>query len=223
MIINLLSFVWACHSSGLDSGNVELPEDTTPEFDDTGEPFFEEDTSPMDTGFNEERLMTLDIEHVGHFELTPLSGSFDEGNYYTAAFGQMTVTEVIDNEDELPWCSYTFNLTGIRIDEKCDTCDIAFEVQFYVQENEQEEEQPQNDDMMDEMPLQARTVDDCLTPDMPEHLESRRLGYSKAEDTIYFDYYNSGFWMPWYETINVHNRIEFSWESTVGFFGFSDD
>ena len=222
MFLNLLSFFWACQSNGSDTGTATLPEDTTPALEETGEPFFEEDTSALDTGFNEERVMTLDIEHSGYLELTPLSGSFIEGNLYTAAFGQMTVLEVIDNEEELPWCSYTFNITGYVSDIKCDTCDIAFDVEFYLQENEQEEEQP-DDDMMDDMPMQARTLGDCLTPDMPQHLESRRLGYSKDEDTIYFDYYNSGFWLPWYNTVNIHNRIDFNWESTVGFFGFPDD
>jgi hypothetical protein len=135
----------------------------------------------------------------------------------------MTVLEVIDGATDPSWCSMTFNLTGFATDIMCETCDMAFDVEFYLLENEDEENAPPEDDMMDEDPVQAYVLDDCLSPDMPSHEEIRRLGFSVTEGTVYFDYYNSGFWLPWYDAYQIHDDVFITWESTVGFFGFPDD
>ena len=84
---------------------------------------------------------------------------------------------------------------------------------------EEEEEMP---GMMDGEPIEAENLDGCLSPDLPGHQEIRRLGYSSTDGIIYFDYYNSGIWIPWFEANQLHDEITFSWEAKLGFFGFED-
>ena len=75
----------------------------------------------------------------------------------------------------------------------------------------------------DEPMMSAQLVEECFTPDLPGHQEIRRLGFSFVEQTIYFNYYNSGIWLPWYEASQNQNEVLFDWESRVGFYGFPDD
>ena len=91
-----------------------------------------------------------------------------------------------------------------------------------ITEREDEDEEIEEEDEMEEGTF-AETPSDCFVPDMPDHLESRRLGYSALEGTIYFDYYDSGFWIPWYTADQIHDSITFEWNTLVGFYGFPDD
>jgi len=49
------------------------------------------------------------------------------------------------------------------------------------------------------------------------------MGWSEDEQTLYFNYYDSGFWLPWYEADAVHDDIAFTWAETLGFFVPEDD
>ena len=206
-----------CGTNKEDTGATTLPADNAPQEVDSGTPYFAVDTSGYDTGFNQGRVRSLDIVHTGEMSLSPLSGP------YTTLYGTMHVLEIIDGREEPPWCNVTFSLTGYASDVKCPTCEYAFDVEFYhLEEEPDEDEEPQQQpDMMDE-PIEAATLGDCLSPDLPGHQEVRRLGYSPVDNTIYFDYFNSGIWIPWFEAQQIHDEVSFTWEANLGFFGFED-
>jgi hypothetical protein len=180
---------------------------------DSAAPSFAVDTSIYDTGFNEQMVQQLQLFHEGAWEMSPPSGP------YTVLYGELEVMEVIDGKIDPPWCSFTFALTGYISDELCDTCDIAFDVSFYLLDDGEE---PDEEEMDAENPERAYELDDCLTPDMPAHEEIRTLGYSAFEEQIYFDYYDSGIWIPWYEASQILDSVSFEWEHTIGFYGFED-
>ena len=180
---------------------------------DTAMPSFSVDTALYDTGFNEQMVQQLQLIHEGSWEMSPPSGP------YTVLYGELEVMEVIDGRIDPPWCDFTFALTGYISDEVCDGCDIAFDVSFFLLADE---DPPDEDEIDMENPEQAYQLEDCLTPDMPAHEEVRRLGFSSFEQQIYFDYYDSGIRIPWYEADQILDSVTFEWEQTIGFYGFED-
>jgi hypothetical protein len=114
-------------------------------------------------------------------------------------------------------------LTGYATDIMCPTCDFAFDIEFYhVEDEDEDQEEPMNPNGMNGEPIKAESLEDCLSPDLPAHQEVRRLGFSSTEGIIYFDYFNSGIWIPWYEALKIHDNVTLNWEASLGFFGFMD-
>ena len=207
--ILLMMSVSACTGKSNDTGVPEtLPEDTA-------------DTTPSDTidwnvedtglngGYgNEEPPFELDLMHEGLWELLPLGGPF------TSMVGEMHVTELLDGNKTTPWCDVTFSLTGQAIDEPCDTCDFGFIILFYLIEEGTGKDNKGN---------KTGTLNDCRSPDLPTDGETRILGYSDLDSTIYYNYQDSDIWIPWYDASELHDEVNFAWEATMGFVGEEED
>ena len=172
---------------------------------DTGMPFFPVDTAGADTGFNLDPVDTLTLSHTGVWSQSPVGGP------YTALTGNLTVVEYLNGEEDEPWCQVHFAVTGLKTDARCPTCDIGYIVEFYVLSEGPTEEQSADD-------IEVGGRDQCESPDLPDDLDRWHMGWSEDEQTLYFNYFDSGFWLPWYEADVVHDDISFSWEETMGFF-----
>ena len=59
--------------------------------------------------------------------------------------------------------------------------------------------------------------------ELPEHQETRVLAYSIADEMLYFDYFNTGIWVPWYPATFIHDTLEVYYYEEIGFYGVDDD
>lgn len=194
-----------CGDDKGDTGIGTLTADTATEAEtDTAEPFFPVDTS-ADTGFNQRPEQTLVLAHVGVWQQSPVGGP------YTALTGVLEVVELLDGDEDAPWCRVTFALTGAVTEETCPTCDVGFSVDHYVVR-----EGPTEDELEDEIEVGGLAA--CMSPDLPADLERWHMGWSEAEGTVYFNYYDSEFWLPWYDGAQTHDDISFAWTQELGVF-----
>ena len=207
-----------CQSTENDGPIIELPPEEVVE-EDSAMGWIEGDSGLFDTGFNEPMQFTLDVTHSGTWTLSPVAGP------YEVLTGELTISEIADGDLVTPWCEFNYALTGQVVeDDSCPTCKFIFDIEFYVLDYDEEpDDDDMDDDDMDNQPMQAQLVEECFTPDTPGHQEIRRLGFSHADQTIYFNYYNSGIWIPWYEASQNQNEVLFDWTNRVGFYGFPDD
>lgn len=170
------------------------------------------DTGMSGSGSNESPPFELALDHQGVWDLLPLGGP------YTSMVGEMTITELLDDNKNNPWCQVTFSLTGQSVDDVCDTCDFGFLILFYVSEEGVGKEK--NDDGDKEL---VGGLSDCKSPDLPANNESRTLAYSDADSTIYYNFNDSGIWIPWYDASDIHDEVNFQWEALMGFIGEQED
>lgn len=178
----------ACTGTGDDTGPVTLPPDDT-----SG---WREDTGTFpfdtaDTGPTDEvpeHLLTL--RQAGTWRLGGASGD------PSSVTGDLVVTEILDGDEEAPACAQTWALVGTRADTDCPGCTWTFVVEHTLVTSEGA----------------------CRTPELPEDGEARTLGYADAEGTIWWDWYDSGTWVPLWEAESGESpdEIVFSWETTVG-------
>ncbi len=198
--------------AGTDDGEkTTLPPDTGSAPIDTGDPYFPVDTA-ADTGFDLEPVDVLDITHAGVWSQSPVGGP------YTALTGALEITELLNGDEDQPWCRVTFALTALKTDTTCPTCDIGYLVEYYIVA-----EGPTAEELAADADIEIGGREACYSPDLPENLDRWHMGWSEAEQTIYFDYYDSGFWLPWYDTDAVHDDITFAWEQQMGFFVPEED
>ena len=115
----------------------------------------------------------------GRVTVTPRGGP------YTELAGTLSIIEVLDDLTEAPTCSLSWGLTGTAVDTACPTCTVAFDVLFYLNDGDP-------------------TL--CETPDIPSDGEVRTFGWSEEEELVYFDWYDTGAWVPWYSAV-------FDWDS----------
>ena len=99
-------------------------------------------------------------------------------------------------------------LDGLRDDAAQQVLELAAQLEVGVQQ---------------ERPVEVGGLEMCKSPDLPTDLERWNMGWSEDEQTLYFNYYDSGFWLPWYEADAVHDDIAFTWAETLGFFVPEDD
>jgi len=198
-----------------ENGPVVVMPPEPPVVEDTGMGWLDGDSGLFDTGFNEPLLFTLDVTHQGNWTVSPPVNP----EYLS---GEMTITEVANEDTNNPWCSFTYQLSSTQVlsNYGCPTCEYVFEIEFYILDYD--ESPPDTEDDMEPM-TQAALIEDCLLPDLPDHGEHRQLGWSFVEQTIYYNYDNSGLWIPWYSASEIADEVIFSWESRVGFYGFPDD
>jgi hypothetical protein len=198
-------FLGGCGDDKGDTGESTLPEDTATEtVDDTAEPFFPVDTS-ADTGFNQQPEQTMVLAHLGVWQQSPVGGP------YTALTGTLEVLELLNGDEDEPWCRVTFALTGALAEETCPTCDVGYIVEHYVVQEGPTEEEVEEE-------IEVGGLDACMSPDLPEDLERWHMGWSEAEGTVYFNYYDSEFWLPWYDGAQTHDDITFAWTRELGVF-----
>ena len=173
-------------------------------------PYFPVDTGGADTGFNLQPVDTLTLSHTGVWSQSPVGGP------YSALTGNLTILEYLNGDADEPWCQVQFAVTGLKTDATCPTCDIGYMVEFYVLSEGASEEQADDE-------VAVGGLEMCESPDLPEDLDRWHMGWSEDEQTLYFNYFDSGFWLPWYEADVVHDDIAFSWEQTMGFFMPEED
>lgn len=207
----LLLLCAACTDSS-DSGVPEkLPDTDTTENLPSDSIDWSVDDTGLDGGYSdEEPPFELSLAHAGVWELLPLGGP------YTSMVGELTITELLDGNKSTPWCSATFSLTGQAVDDVCDTCDYGFTILFYLVEEGSKKEDKGKEEAVGGLA-------ECRSPDLPADGEVRTLAYSDADSTIYFNYYGSDIWIPWYDASDLHDEVNFEWEATLGFIGEEEE
>jgi hypothetical protein len=164
---------------------------------------------------------TLAIQHVGSWSLSPLGGP------YRAVVGDLTVEEFIDGDEDMPWCWVVYAMTGEVVEdaraESCATCDFVFEIQYYVNVDgglrpEDGAEPIDTGGNYDEDDVvETNGIEDCMSPELPRDGERLLMGWSEDEETLYFEYYGSGIWLPWYSGELDFDKLDFSWVDEFGF------
>ncbi len=180
---------------------------------------------PVDTfdggGLDEVPNNTLEVRHTGYWDLTPIGGPYD------TVIGTLDVDELIDGDTDQPWCYLRYALTGfvVPLDPAggCDTCDIAFEIEFYLVEDGALLPLPgaepidtggtyDEDDV-----IEVNGLDECRSPDLPADGERWIMGWSELEETLYLNYYGSDIWLPWYEGALDRDTLSYAWIESFGF------
>ena len=69
----------------------------------------------------------------------------------------------------------------------------------------------------------AENLSDCFSPEIPSHQEVRVMAYSLSDEMLYFNYYNTGIWVPWYPATFIHDTLEVNFKEEIGFYGVGDD
>lgn len=136
---------------------------------------------------------TITLEQTGTWNLS--------GDPYDALVGRFRMREFINGvilstaDTALPECDVTLALQGSRFDGPtgCPSCDHVWDVQFT------------------QTPDSLTGDAGCHDPDRPRDGDTWRLGYSAASATIYFNFYGSGVWIPWWGAVSSGDSVVFEW------------
>lgn len=109
--------------------------------------------------------------------------------------GSLLVNETVDGKGD-PTCVLDFSLTGTKAGYQCPGCNYTFFINFVLVEGDAEA---------------------CASSDLPEDGDARVMGYSSEDRLIYYNYNNTGIWLPWYDASRLGDEISFEWESTKGY------
>ena len=82
----------------------------------------------------------LNIQHAGIWNLSPIAGP------YNSMYGELNIQELIDGYTVVPYCDFTFGVTGYATEDLCETCDFGFSIDFFVLEPEPPEEGEEEED-----------------------------------------------------------------------------
>ena len=190
------------------------PEDDSPGSYDTG--LWNSTDSGFGGNYNEEPPYLLTIQHTGNWTMSPITGP------YTSMTGQLEIIEYLDGNEENIWCRAVFALTGqaSKDTDTCEDCDFTFDILFFLYEEGAGKDKEDDDD--DDDP-EVGGLDKCRTPDLPGGSETRTMGFIRDVDTIYYNYYDSGIWLPWYDAEQAGNDLTLSWTADVGFAGEEEE
>ena len=190
------AFGAACTASEGDTGPVTLPPL------ETGTPREDSGTFPFDTSADtaptdESPPHTLTLSQAGTWTLGGASGD------PSSMTGTLVVTELLDGDTEAPACLETWALVGTRAATDCDGCAYTFAVEH----------------------TRVTTEGACRTPELPETGDVRALGYSAAEGRIWWDWYDTGVWVPLWDAERGESADElvFSWETELGVTGEEEE
>lgn len=215
MSISFLYLLIACGEK--QSDNATLPPQDTAEETASYEPSFElEPSSEGNEAFDESPQQMLNIQHAGIWNLSPAAGP------YNSMYGELNIQELINGYTVVPYCDFTFGVTGYVTENICDTCDFGFDIDFFVLEPDAPSEEDEEIIVPDDFP-QAEEISDCFSPELPAHQETRTLAYSFADEMLYFNYHNTDIWVPWYPAVFLSDTLEVFFQEDVGFFGAGDD
>lgn len=93
-------------------------------------------------------------------------------------------------------CDVRYALTGTEVtNHDCSQCDFVMAVEHQVSEGDPSA---------------------CHDPDAPVSGAIRNLGYDNQTQKIYFDYYGTGLWLPWYDADRTGQTVRFSWTTQLG-------
>lgn len=187
----LMLWILGCEGTPVDTaGTGELPAET-------GEYTYVYDTSTysVETGglFDTANALPdtlLTLEQTGTWNLSPPGGP------WTTVMGDLHVIEYL--EDGAAACDVSFNVEGTVTDEACEGCTTGLTVRFNIA---------------------AGNPSPCRDTDLPEPDETRELGWAPDEQTLYWNYYNSGAWLPWYDVTLDGDTLHVSWQAQLGLEG----
>jgi hypothetical protein len=215
-----MAFV-GCSGQSEDTAGPDLPAaDTDVASDNAG------DTSLLggaDTGeTNDSPADTLEVIYEGIWELSP------QGGPYKNMTGSLQVTEILNGEEDQPWCTVTYALTGTETDEDgCSYCDVTIEVLHYLSSeglfDEYEDPILQEDEESKSFGVQLGLREQCMDPNVPEDQDRWIMSFAEEDDMIHFNYYGTGVWVPWYSGQLVHDTLTFGYRTEVGFMAPEDD
>ena len=180
------------------------------------EPSYETEPSGEEEAFDEIPQLMLHLNHTGIWNLAPIAGP------YTSMYGAFKIQELINGNNIYPYCDFSFAVTGIEVETLCPTCDFGFAVEFFISEPEPPEEGEEVLEVPEGFPI-AESIEDCFTPELPEHQEMRVIAYSITDQMLYFDYFNTGIWVPWYPATFINDTLEVYYNEEFGFYGVGDD
>lgn len=137
---------------------------------------------------------TVIIEQSGEWNLS--------GNPFDALVGQLRIREVVDgNEPETADtgtaldCDVTYGLQGTAYtgSNNCPGCGSIWDIQFTLS------------------PDSVTGIDNCNDPDLPRDGDTWRMGFSGGDSTIYFNFYGTGIYVPWWGAVQIGNTVVFEW------------
>ncbi len=187
-LASIFALLTACGAPAEDTGPVELPPEDT-----SG---WREDTGtfPFDTS----DTGTLD-ETPAHWLTFRQAGTLLLGGAIadpSSVTGTLVITELLDGDEEAPACEQTWALVGERAPVDCDGCAYTFDV----------------------LHTRVEATGGCRAPELPDDGEERTLGYATGEGRIYWDWYETGVWVPLWDAGpgETPDAIAIAWETTVG-------
>lgn len=220
MVIFALPVLIGCEEP-VDTGPKNVPQELPPEdtsgvdlIEDTGWVFG--DTGDLGGPTNLEPQNTLQMTHEAWLNALPQGGPYD------SISGDLTITEVLDGNEAVPWCTVTFQLTGELVQEeadRCAECDYTFSVLFTLID----EGDPNPDPETEEKNPDIGGLAACASPDVPEDGETRVFGFDSTQESFLFNYFGSGIWIPWYDAQLLNDELYLVWTETTGFTGVEEE
>lgn len=163
-----------------------LPPDTSTPTPSPTAPPSIEDQDPLPS--NPSPVSTVTQSDVGEWTMSPTGGP------YSDMTGTLTLSDTLDSDTD-PVCLLEYALTGYKVTPGCPGCNYTFRIKHVLLEG---------------------NPDDCLRTDMPEDEQYLILGYSSETRLIYYDYLDTGTWLPWYEGARVGDVISYEWIAIRG-------
>lgn len=151
------------------------------------------DTAEITLG-NDVPAATISIEHSGWWDRS--------GTPFDAMVGRLQVAERIngyvpdtsDTGDNLA-CDVAYFLTGTPANGNggCADCGPAWRVTFTLD------------------PESVTGLEGCRDPELPNDGDTWLLSNNPVEGMIYFNYFGSGVWLPWWPAAESSERIDYGW------------
>ncbi|MES2644467.1 MAG: hypothetical protein V4850_33580 [Myxococcota bacterium] len=182
-------FAGGCTGAAGDTGTAELPPlDTSGWHEDTGS--FPFDSAGDTAPIDEAPAHWLTMRQAGTWTLGGAEAD------PTSMTGLLVVTELLDADEEAPACVETWALVGARAETDCAGCAFTFAVEH----------------------TRVATEGACRTPELPDTGDLRTLGYAQAEGRVWWDWYDTGVWVPLWdaEAGTLPGELVFIWEAVIG-------
>lgn len=140
----------------------------------------------------------LSIEHAGYWDRS--------GSPYDALVGRLEVRERVngyqpdtsDTGDILP-CDVAWFLTGTP-DESVMTCEGCGPIWTLT---------------FTQDPASVGQFSACRDPDLPGDGDVWRMAFHPEDETIYFNFFGTGVWLPWWPARPTGDRVDFGWVGTL--------
>lgn len=152
-------------------------------------------------GDDESPLHQLTLLQEGSWTLSPSTPP------YESMTGTLVLTELLDGDEAVPFCTATFALTGVATAERCEGCTAGFEVLHYLSEDGAS--LPGGEGQEDTL---IPGLAGCLGTDLPAHEEvwAMALATDRIERRL-----GTSTWLPWYEAEVDGGSVSFEWTATV--------
>lgn len=143
---------------------------------------------------------TIQVEHTGFWERS--------GSPYDAIVGELHVREIIDgyvpataDTGDVLDCDVSWFVTGTPdlIVHTCAGCGPSWAVSFTYDTDS------------------VSTIDACADVELPDDGDVWHLAFHPGDGVIYFNYYGTGVWMPWWDAEENGARVDYGWTGELAF------